>query len=76
MFGLVRQPPARGWAYWMLSDAKQRSMVRTLDNATAPTAATAAPTATESATPTTDLALTAAISAHATATTTIACSSK
>ena len=71
------QPPAvGGWAYWMLSDPKQRSMVPALDSARTPAAATAAPTTTQRATSRADLARAAAISAQATATTTIACSSK
>src|SRR5690348_2816439 len=54
-FGLVMQLPAvGGWAYWMLSDSKQRPMAPALDSTRALTAATAAPTATESATFTAD----------------------
>ena len=52
----MRQLPAGGWAYWMLSDPKQWSMAPALDSARPPTAATAAPTTTESATSRADLA--------------------
>ena len=53
----MTQPPAvGGWAYWMLSDPKQRSMVPALDSARTPAAATAAPTTTQSATSRADLA--------------------
>ena len=68
VFRLVRQPLDGGWAYWMLSDVKQCSMLRTSGRARPLTAATAAPATTESATPTADLARDATITAHTTAT--------